>query len=61
MLVGDVPLAIVLQAVTLAPGIVQIPYKVSVLAGATVTIPIESRVRTLIIDVGISLNRQGER
>jgi len=55
LLEGDIPLAIVLQAITLVLGTVQIPYTVSVLAGTSVTVPIESMVRTLIIIVILPL------
>ncbi len=51
LLGGDIPLAIVLQALTLVLGIVQIPYTLSLLAGATVDVPIESMARTLMIIV----------
>lgn len=51
LLGGDIPLAIVLQAVTLVLGTVQIPYTLSVLAGATVAVPIASMVRILLIIV----------
>jgi len=55
LLGGDIPLAIVLQAVTLVLGIVQIPYTLSLLAGTSVTVPIESMVRILLIIVILPL------
>lgn len=55
LLGGDIALAIVLQAITLVLGTVQIPYTLSVLAGASVTVPIASMIRTLLIIVILPL------
>jgi len=51
LLGGDIALAVVLQAVTLVLGTVQIPYTMAALAGTVVVVPITTMIRTLIVIV----------
>ena len=55
LLEGDIPLAIVLQAITLILGIPEIPLMLKLLAGSVVPIPISLMVQNLVVIVVLPL------